>query len=176
MLLLLGAAALLYVVYLVGGLFGSAGALKELGGEVSLPAGSPSWRLQIARGTRLSRLERKLSAALAQLDPEKRPRLIPNNLRELGIVTASPIASEQPRAELFAEFHSWSGTGPDLNRYVASALEHASDVPEKLLHHSPDGRKHTFIWVGILSLYPGWSSMRDSAGALPLDEPVCRTV
>jgi hypothetical protein len=92
-------------------------------------------------------------------------------LWELGIVTASPIASEHPRAELFAEFDSWSGTGPDLNRYVALALKHASDVPEKLLRHSPDGPKHAFIWVGISSLYPGWSSMRDPTGALPLDEP-----
>ena len=145
--------------------------LEKLDHEILLPAGSPSWNVLIRRDSHPMRLRKKLPRALAGLDPQTPPRRIPAALLELGVIRVAPMESATPRVALTADGWSWSGSGPDMNGYVAEALSAAPDVPAKLRAHGSSVERHVFIWVGISSVYPGWSSIRAAPYTLPSVAP-----
>lgn len=139
---------------------------------IPLPEGSGTWLVQIARGSRTSRLGTTLPPLIAALDPSGVFEEVPSALAELGVMSISPTGTDgSPTILLVGQGVSYGGAGPDLNGYVERFLERTPDVSYKLTLAAGPERAHVFIWLTISGDYDGWAAFRDEDWPLPSTGP-----
>lgn len=140
---------------------------------IPLPEGSASWLVQIARGSRTSRLGATLPPLVAALAPSATFEDVPSALAELGVMSISSTGTHDGASMilLVGQGVSYVGAGPDLNGYVERFLERTPDVPLKLLLAAGPERAHAFICLTISGDYGGWAALRDEDRPLPQTGP-----